>query len=50
MIYLPWVAFLLGMAFIIWQGFASKKEYFRRKAQEEEAAKASHANKTASVS
>ncbi len=34
MIYLPWVAFLLGMGFMIWQGFADKKKYLRRKAEE----------------
>lgn len=49
MIYLPWVVFLLGSAFIIWQGFASKKEYLRRKAKEMESAK-SAPHKPASIS
>jgi hypothetical protein len=40
MIYLPWVVFLLGMGFMTWQGFASKKEYLRRKAKEQESLKA----------
>ncbi len=40
MIYLPWVVFLLGSAWMIWQGVASKKEYLRRKAKEQESAKA----------
>ena len=39
MIYLPWVVFLLGSAWMIWQGFASKKQYLRRKAKEQEATK-----------
>jgi heme exporter protein D len=31
MIYVPWIAFLLGMAYMIRQGFADKREYLRRK-------------------
>ncbi len=34
MIYLPWIAFLLGIAWMIWQGNKAKREYLRRKAEE----------------
>ena len=34
MIYLPWIVFLLGVAYMIWQGDKAKKEYLRRKNQE----------------
>ncbi len=36
MIYLPWIAFLLGVAWMIWQGNKAKREYLRRKAEEKE--------------
>lgn len=39
MIYLPWVAFLLGIALMIWQGSKAKKEYLRRQAEEKERAR-----------
>ena len=31
MIFLPWIAFLLGISYMIWQGTKAKKEYLRRK-------------------
>jgi len=31
MIFLPWIAFLLGVAYMIWQGTKAKKEYLRQK-------------------
>jgi len=34
MIYLPWIVFLLGVAYMIWQGDKAKKEYLRRKKEE----------------
>ncbi|HEY5174208.1 MAG TPA: hypothetical protein VII95_01430 [Terriglobales bacterium] len=41
MIYLPWAAFLLAMAWMIRQGFKAKKEYLRnRQAEEKERARA----------
>lgn len=38
MIYLPWIAFLVGIGWMIWQGTKAKREYLRRKAQEKERA------------
>lgn len=38
MIYLPWIAFLLGIAWMIWQGNKAKREYLRRKVEEKERA------------
>lgn len=35
MIYLPWLAFLGGIAWMIWQANKAKKEYLRRKADED---------------
>jgi cytochrome c-type biogenesis protein CcmH/NrfF len=45
MTYLPWVApwvvFLLGMAWMIWQGTKAKQEYLRhRQAEKQETARA----------
>jgi hypothetical protein len=34
MIYLPWIVFLLGIAYMIWQGDKAKREYLRRKNNE----------------
>jgi hypothetical protein len=31
MIFLPWIAFFLGVAYMIWQGTKAKKEYLRQK-------------------
>jgi len=31
MIFLPWIAFLLGVSYMIWQGTKAKKEYLRQK-------------------
>jgi hypothetical protein len=40
MIYLPWIAFLAGILWMIWQGDKAKGEYLRRrKAEEEEKAR-----------
>jgi len=39
MIYLPWIAFLLGIAWMIWQGDKAKREYLRRKVEEKERAR-----------
>jgi hypothetical protein len=36
MIYLPWIAFLLGVGWMIWQATKAKKEYLHRKALEKE--------------
>jgi hypothetical protein len=36
MIYLPWIAFLLGIAWMTRQGYKAKREYLRRKAEEHE--------------
>ncbi len=38
MIYLPWVAFIVGIAWMIWQGNKAKKEYFRHKSEGKERA------------
>jgi hypothetical protein len=35
MIFLPWIAFLLGISYMIWQGTKAKKEYLRRKMDQE---------------
>jgi hypothetical protein len=35
MIFLPWIAFLLGIGYMIWQGTKAKKEYLRRKMDQE---------------
>jgi hypothetical protein len=35
MIFLPWIAFLLGMAYMIWQGFKDKREFFRQQDERE---------------
>jgi len=35
MIYLPWIVFLLGIAWMIHQGDKAKKEYLRRKGEQE---------------
>jgi hypothetical protein len=40
MIYLPWIVFLLGMAYMIWQGTKAKKEYLRRKMDQEKLTRA----------
>jgi len=39
MIYLPWIAFILGIVWMIWQGNKAKREYVRRKVQEDERAR-----------
>ncbi|HXN54002.1 MAG TPA: hypothetical protein VN943_18875 [Candidatus Acidoferrum sp.] len=36
MIYLPWIAFLIGVAWMIWRGNKAKKEYLRHKTEEQE--------------
>ncbi len=36
MIYLPWIAFLLAIAWMIRQGDKAKKEYLRRREAEEQ--------------
>jgi len=33
MIFLPWVVFLLGMAWMIYDGFKAKREYLREQAE-----------------
>jgi hypothetical protein len=35
MIFLPWIAFLLSISYMIWQGTKAKKEYLRRKTEQE---------------
>jgi hypothetical protein len=40
MIFLPWVAFLGGILWMIWQGNKAKKEYLRRKAEQDTLKKA----------
>ena len=35
MIYLPWIVFLLGIAWMIHQGDKAKREYLRRKSEQE---------------
>jgi len=40
MIFLPWIVFVVGIAFITWKGFASKREYLLEQSQNEEKAKA----------
>jgi hypothetical protein len=40
MIALPWIAFLLGVAYMIWQGTKAKREYLRRKAEQDSLKKA----------
>jgi hypothetical protein len=39
MIFLPWIVFSLGIAYIVWQGFAEKRKYARRHAEDLEKAK-----------
>jgi hypothetical protein len=34
MIYLPWIAFLLGIVWMTRQGYKAKKQYLRHKAEE----------------
>ena len=41
MIFLPWIAFLLGIGYMIWQGTKAKKEYLRRKMDQEKPTRAS---------
>ena len=41
MIFLPWITFLLGIAYMIWQGDKAKREYLRRKAQQDSLKRAS---------
>jgi hypothetical protein len=36
MIFLPWVAFFVGIFWMIWQGTKSKKEYLRQRKLEED--------------
>ncbi len=36
MIYLPWIAFLLAILWMIRQGDRAKKEYLRRRAEEQQ--------------
>jgi hypothetical protein len=40
MIYLPIAAFLVGIAWLIRQGFREKAEYLRRRAEEQQSFKA----------
>jgi hypothetical protein len=35
MIFLPWIVFFLGISYMIWQGTKAKKEYLRRKSEQE---------------
>lgn len=39
MIYLPWIAFLVAILWMIRQGDKAKREYLRRKVEEQERAK-----------
>jgi hypothetical protein len=36
MIFIPWIVFIIGMAWIFWQGSKAKTEYKRRKSEEDE--------------
>jgi hypothetical protein len=47
MIYLPWIAFFLGMAWMIHQAYKAKKQYLRRKAEEQDRARATEEQKLA---
>ena len=49
MIYLPWIAFLLGMAWMIHQAYKAKKQYLRRKAEEQDKARAAEEHKLAAA-
>jgi hypothetical protein len=40
MIYLPWIVFLLGILWMIRQGDKAKKEYLRRKVEQERLSRA----------
>jgi hypothetical protein len=49
MIYLPWVAFLIGVAWMIWRGTKAKKEYLRHKIEEQEKTAAARVGEDAFV-
>lgn len=46
MIFLPWIAFLLGMAYMIRQGFKDKREFFRQQDERERSEPASDKRST----